>query len=376
MNYQDAVREVERASIALRSVEERLESVNRQIEIQIEAFALVPKDFDDNKTIMYYVSERNRVTKKLETESSSIESQLLTLDAKKNAAIDATEQEFNNKVSSLEERKAAAIRAIESEYTVKMSTLEGKKDTTIKAIELDYNTRINSLEAKKEQMTAKLNVETERYSKEIERVQASLENPEPQTPLFRKLKADKVKLEKEKVDAEIVFSDKLSLRRQAEQKRQENIQREYEEKQRVMVREQYIKDEEARQRIEQYRENERKREQERAEQRCKEAKAAVWPVQQPTEVSAPSPLKKGKMVRPKGVAPMMPLDITKKYRYDDLMAIVIDYDTVTEYEEEVYDKACAYAARREKINGWASLRHNLTADGDLISEEEFANICK
>jgi hypothetical protein len=328
MNVRDAEAALNRSVSSLVSVEQRIASVKRQIEIQQESHALIPRNYDDNKTILYYLSEKERVSKKMEIDQLSIE----------------------NQIAALETKKRAAISAIENDYDNKIAALEGKKN-----LQLD-----------------KLSLEGERYIKEIERVQAQLNNPDPQTTPFRKLRADEAKLEKEFLDAKLDYADRTSEMSKAVDRQSIKAKDEAEQVMLRAMREENRRQDEERRRIEQGKENERRQEAERAAAHCKEAKE-TWKA--PINAPAPAPLKSVKKM--KGNIPSLPLDIKKKYRYDDLMAIEIDYDIITDQEETIYDMACAYAARRENISGWMLSKHNKYEGVDmLMSDEDFALMFK
>lgn len=132
----------ERAIAKLTAVEKKKEAVQRQIDVQIQAYALVPKGVDTNETVLYYRRERDRVANKQTTELNAIDLKIQAIEAKKQAAIEK------------------------------------------------FDADIEALEAKKKALDDKLTSEGERYSSEILRFTTKLEDPEPPTPAFRKLKAD------------------------------------------------------------------------------------------------------------------------------------------------------------------------------------------
>jgi hypothetical protein len=356
MNFRDAEAIHTRCHELLSAAEKKYETVKRQVEVQLEAFSQIPRNLNENSGFRYYTSERDKVSKKLDEESSRLKRDIYTLEAKKQAAIEAVEADYRDKITRLENKRDAAVAAIEAEARSKISIMESKAD----------------------QYCAKLQGDAERLTIDIERVQTKLECPEPQTPAFRKLKADLAKSEEEKIEAKKRYIDSNAELMKAFDRKQEQVRRENAQKEMIMMREQALRDAEEIKRIEQQRENERKAEEERAQMRLKEALAAM---NTPTEIVAtpvvktpPPPLAPKKKEKVKGgVILSFPLNPKKKYSYADLceMESNFDYDTLTPQDEEMHSKLMAYAARREQINGWMCNRHNIDDKGYLITDEEF-----
>jgi hypothetical protein len=356
MNYRDAEARHARCNDILLAAEKKYETVKRQIEVQLEAFSQIPRNLNDNSGFRYYTSEREKVSKKLDEESGRLQRDISTLEAK----------------------KQAAIEAIEADYRDKITRLENKRDAAVAAIEAEARSKISIMESKSEQFCAKLQGDADRLTMDIERVQSKLECPEPQTPAYRKLKADLGKSEEEMVEAKKRYIESNAELLKAFDRHQDRLRQENAEKERAMMREQAIRDEEAMKRIEHQRENERKAEDERAAMRLKEALAAM---NTPTEIvptpvvktppPPPAPKKKEKVKG--GVKLSFPLNAKTKYSYNDLcdMELNFDYDTLSQQDEELHSKLMAYAARRENIKGWQSNRHNIDDHGYTISEEDF-----
>jgi len=120
----------------------KIEQIERSIRVQIEAFDAIPKDVEGNSGYKYYCSERQRITKAIEATNASYDSKLLTLEAKKKAAME------------------------------------------------EFDIKISALEAKKLQEVAKLEAQDEQYSKSIEEVRDKIENAKPTSLAYRKLVAD------------------------------------------------------------------------------------------------------------------------------------------------------------------------------------------
>lgn len=358
MNYRDAEAAMNRCNDSLRAAEKKYDTVKRQIEVQLEAFSQIPRNPHDNSGFRYYTTERDKVSKKLDEESSRLQRDISTLEAK----------------------KQAAIEAVEADYRDKINRLENKRDAAVAAIQAEAHSKISVMESKSEQFCSKLQGDAERLTIDIERVQNKLECPEPQTPAYRKLKADLGKSEEELAEAKKKYIDANSELMKAFDIQQERVRREAINREMVMAREQAVRDAEEMKRIEQMRENERKAEDERARQRVKEAYATM---NTPTEIVTPrapppppAPKKKEKVKG--GVKLSFPLNPKIKYRYDDLvdMEVNFDYDTLTPQDEELHSKLSAYAARRENIKGWMNSKHNLDDKGYVMTEEEFEALYK
>jgi hypothetical protein len=223
-----ALSNFEKTSNKLSSIEKRRDAVQRQIDVQREAYALIPKGVESNPTILYYMKERERVSTKQDIEISALEAKIKTTEAKKQAAIEAIIAKFDSE--------------------------------------------INVLEVKKNNLEATLKTEAERYTSEIQRITEKLEDPDPPTPAFRRLKADRAKIDIEEAAATEEYRvahasyvqevDKQTRRQQAEQ--QEIL------RQQSMA--QALKEQEQLKLILQSQEREREASYERNKQRAEEAK--------------------------------------------------------------------------------------------------------
>jgi hypothetical protein len=199
----------DRASAKLSSVQKRKELVQRQIEVQIEAYSLVPKDIAGNQTLQYYRKELDRINT-------------------------STEQSIN------------AIDA-----------------------------QIQALETRKRIIQDKSTSERQRYFDLLESKTAKLEDPEPDTPAFRRLKADLSKLVLEEVAAREEYVTANTAYMIALDKQARSRMAEPQEAERRMLEKAERKAQEERERIFHIQEQERRAEMERAEKRSEEAKAKM-----------------------------------------------------------------------------------------------------
>jgi len=197
----------DRASAKLSSVEKRIELVKRQIEVQMDAYSLVPKDIAGNQTLQYYRKELDRINT-------------------------STEQSIN------------AIDA-----------------------------QIQALEARKRIIQDKSDSERKRYFDLLESKTAKLEDPEPDTPAFRRLKADLSKLVLEEVAAREEYVTANTAYMIALDKQARSRMAEAQEAERRMLEKVERKAQEERERIFQIQEQERQAEMERAKKRSEDAKA-------------------------------------------------------------------------------------------------------
>jgi DNA repair exonuclease SbcCD ATPase subunit len=285
----------EKMASKLSSIEKRTESIQRQIEVQLAAYALVPKGIDTNATIVYYSKERERVCKRRELDITSIDNQ------------------------------------------------------------------IKALEVKKKALEDKFNTEDERYTSEIERVRQKLEDPEPPTTAYRKLKADLAKCHTDEEEAREQFREACEQCAVENEKRQRNAVREAEEKYRQFVAEEARKDEMERERIEseaaqkQYKEMQSFEE---AVKRAEEIRAGKRPIPQVENISlvykSPPKTKKGKQQKLNELSPHV------AYSVADLDTINIDFDNDDPKKVELWEKLRAEACIAEKLPGNAVMR--ATAD--------------
>jgi hypothetical protein len=95
----------EKAGKRLSATKKRIEDNKRQREVAIQSFALIPKDIDSNKTILYYRNEKARVEKAIDFENKSIDDAIEAVRQKKEAAIRQIEEDTERKIETLESRR-------------------------------------------------------------------------------------------------------------------------------------------------------------------------------------------------------------------------------------------------------------------------------
>lgn len=305
----------DRACSKLSSVEKKKETVQRQIDVQMQAYALVPKSIDSNDTILYYRRERQRVSTKRDTEVSALEAKIKAVEAKKQAALE-------------------------------------KFDADIEAIQ----TKINSL-------NDKLTVEEERYTSEIQRFTTKLEDPEPPTPAFRKLKADLEQCVKEEQTAIEEYQDANRKYLEAVEKKTKEQIREQQAEYRKMLQAEAAKEAEERERIEKARAAKEQKDMEvfkEAEERGKKLRKtsteevvnqddfALKALENAYPRKVPRIEKKGKQLQWKD------LNMNSAYCTSDLATLTVDADVQSEYEIDLYEKLWKDACIREKRDGWWS----------------------
>lgn len=278
----------------------RIADVERQMEVQREALALVPKDIDSNKTICYYRGEKERVDRKIDAENASIDNQIAALEARRRAIMD------------------------------------------------------------------KLEKERTRYETEIITRTQQLENPEPQTPAYRKLTADLTTLRKEEKEAHREMTDAGIVMRAEMDKRmkyqQKQIMEEYDRKQREVA----AAEAEERRKIEEMNDRKMQEQQKLIEEAAKRvgkpkiqsASIETLSEEEQTEITMkaienaypkkiPRIEKKGKQLKKED------LNIHSAYTTSDLSTLPdLDYENDDPRYIEIYEKLWTDACVREKREGW------------------------
>lgn len=266
----------DKASKRLSDIVKKKEDIRRQKEIAVQAFSLIPKDVDNNKTILYYRSEKERVT---------------------------------NKIADLER-------------------------------------------------------ERQRYEMEIITRMQKLENLEPDTPAFRKLKAEETQLEQELKEAEEEYSRAKIAYLTEQEKRHKNQQREIMEEFDRQERQRLAMEQAEREKIEE----QNRKKQEEAQKKYDEALERVGkkPVdnKQPeeqdyTKIAIDSlknafPERRGLIKHGKKGKQLTLEELNRNTIYTvlDLDTIVIDYDKDDESKIELWEELRTAAAKREKLPGW------------------------
>jgi hypothetical protein len=323
----------DRACNKLSSVEKKKEAVQRQIDVQMQAYALVPKSIDSNDTILYYRRERDRVSTKRDTEVSALDAKIKAVEAKKQAAL----EKIDTDIKALEAKK----QRVEETFDIDIKALEAKKDTT----------------------NNNLLTEETRYVTEIQRFTDKLQNPEPHTPAFRKLKADLEQCVKEEQTAIEEYQDANRKYIEAVEKKTKEQIREQQAEYRKMLQAEAAKEAEERERIEKAAAVKMQKDMEvfkEAEERGKKLRKtsteevvnqddfALKALENAYPRKVPRIEKKGKQLQWKD------LNMNSAYCTSDLATLTVDADVQSGYEIDLYEKLWKDACIREKRDGWWS----------------------
>jgi hypothetical protein len=341
-------------------IEKRLSDVQRQIEIQREAHALIPKDIDDNETITYYRRETQKVEANVTKEKTTTLTRTETIESKCKMAIEIIESDIQRKIEALETKKAQLIQQIEDDISRKIEALEAKRDAEKTRLNLEANSKIEAIQKKSDNEIDRMNGVLDNYSSEIERVRQKLEDSEPQSQSYRKMKADLVKLQEEEKAAEQIVSEKLLQFQIVQDKHSKSMQRQAAEEYQRILREQQLKDDAEREKIELMNAN-KEREQMRlfneAAERTNGSKNQETPIDGSPEFTmkaienaypkkVPRIEKKGKQLKKEDIT------INSAYSTADLATLPdIDYDVDSERYIEIFDKLWRDACIREKRDG-------------------------
>lgn len=242
------------------------------------------------------------------------------------------------------------------EIAAKINTLEAKRESAIKAINEEYDRKIEVLERKRDTEKAALDAKAVQHQKDVESVVQKYECAKPTSTAYTKLVSNKEQTQKEVDDASAELQQALVALMAAQRRDSEN--RVSEEKQRLIreEREQFLRDEQERKRIEQNRENDRKAEMERARQRSEAAKLkaaqTVTTIEESTLQFAFTPPPKKVTITDKKLSSCV-LDPKKLYTVDELDTIEVDYDRDDPRLIELYDKLRHEASVREGAYGTA-----------------------
>ena len=292
---------------------ERLEALKRKRDVDIEALALTPKDLEGNATYSYYSTEQSRLSKKRETDTEAIDSKIRKLEAKKQAAID------------------------------------------------DIDAQILALESKKVSVDSTITNQSFYYQTQLEALRKKIENPEPDTLAFRKLKSDITRTEADIIESEKKMRQLHYNLEVAAERQNEKMKREAEISLRQQMQLEHIQRMEALTIIERQQAAVRKEEEERNKRRVQEAIEAQEKNTVVKKQVAFATEEKNTVVKKqeaKSDTVSWPLIPGKQYTMDQLWNLEIDFETITEEEEEVYERAKAAASKREKIPGWWDSKYN------------------
>lgn len=267
---------LDRATSKCSSVAKRKEGIQRNIEVQIQAYAAIPKSVESNDAISYYRREIARIN--------------ITL-----------EQDINN-----------------------------------------LDAKIQALEERKRVMNERADADRGRYSDLIEAKVAKLEDPEPPTNAFRKLKAELAKCIQEEQEAEEEFQKANAAFIEDHSRQMKRRIEEQQESFRLLLQQQSAKEAEERQQIERVREQEQCVEEEKAKKRSEEAKKRSEESKKSIE-----PVKKFK-TKPKSSI----LHPGTKYTIAELDAI--DVSKLDDEQTDLFHSLWDEAAYREGLAGTGS----------------------
>lgn len=307
-SYSEAMFHYDRLCSKLSTLNKKLETIQHKIVVEENAYEQRKKPLSEDTGYNYYVRTRDNTIENIKTMS----------------------QEIDAKITTLEAKRDCAIRAINEEYDRKIDVLQRKKDT--------------------EKVT--LQAKVDQHQKEVENVLQKYENSKPNSVVYTKLIGDKEQTQKEADDLNADVQQALVVLMAAQRKDMEKRQQEEMNKQRIIEREQFLRDEDERVRIRQQRENERKAEEQRARERCEAAKALNAAIKEAdNEVVESKPVMKSKSSKKKVKQLSFPLDPKKQYTVDELDTIDIDWERDGDENCELWEKLRHEAAEREGISG-------------------------
>ena len=261
------------------------------------------------------------------------------------------------------QREALALvpKDIDSNKTICYYRGEKERvDRKIDAENASIDNQIAALEARRRAIMDKLEKERTRYETEIITRTQQLENPEPQTPAYRKLTADLTTLRKEEKEAHGEMTDAGILMRSEMDKRmkyqQKQIMEEYDRKQREVA----AAEAEERRKIEEMNDRKMQEQQKLIEEAAKRVRnlpsrvvsAPTEPLDQVEECMkaiqnafpkrVPRIEKKGKQLKKEDITPYA------AYSTSDLKTLPdIDYETDDPRYIEIYEKLWEDACKRE-----------------------------
>jgi len=292
----------------LNKMKDRLEALQRKLKVEEETLAANRPAIEEDKQYKYFKNAMERVEVKRKTESELWDS--------------------------------------------KINALAAKRDAYVEMI----NAQIAALEIKREAAENKITNEDRYYFSELNRIEEKLLAKEPINQSYRKTRTDAEILEKEIYEAERKCNQLRFFAEAAHDKQMERRKREAQEEERRQQQLAHIERMEALAAIERQREATRKEEEERNRKRVEEAKAALAAPKK-TEATEAVDSQKKKPGRPK-IQIEWPLVPGKEYTMEQLWSLEIDYDTITDEQDEIYERAVAAASKRENIPGWWDMKYN------------------
>ena len=268
-------------------------------------------------------------------------------------------REFDSKIDTLTSKKEAMLDVLKRDYEAKISSMERDYETKVANIEREYETRIATCESKKQAAIDKHISVANSYNTQMEEVKAKKEKQVPQTSTYRKLIADLAMCEREVEEANLSFKEAAKKCAMAQERDSQRKIQAAREEQDYKKRDEERIVQEAQELAEKRSEQEQAAVMERYRARLVEEKATPPPqiFSPPQEVSPSPPSKVGPKTtksfktKPKQIV-NPPLDASKEYSYREINSIAVDYDTMPEGYEELYEKKCQEASIREKIPGY------------------------
>lgn len=140
-----------------------------------------------------------------------------------------------SKRAAIVKRKDDVQRAIEIAQEAMCRDIDSNKTITyyrseLSRIEADMNKKLDYFRSEMEKVEARAAADKRYYEDLMGKKIQQIESAEPDTPAYRKMKADKAKLEKEEEQASEEMIDACNKWQEAEQKKMEAIKRENEAK--------------------------------------------------------------------------------------------------------------------------------------------------
>jgi hypothetical protein len=320
----------------LSNLNKKLESIVHQMVVEENAFELRKQPIDDDKGYNYYVKERDSATRGLEKAIREIEDK-----------ISKYQSQCDISVADLEQKKANAILDF---------------DRKIEALKATTEAKISALENKKETTSGDFEGRIEYHQRSILNITNKFENAKPTSTAYTKLVSNKDQTQKEVDDVTGELQQALVVMMAAQRKESENRAEEQKQRLKREERDQFLKDEDERKRIEQYRENERKAELERAKQRSEAAKLEATTIEESNlQFAFTPPPKKENKAKSNVKKLSFPLDPKKLYTVDELNTVDVDWEKDEAANCELWDKLYHEASVREGMFGaWECKEESLT----------------
>lgn len=297
LSIADAQRSIALASSKHSSLQSKLDTIKKNIQVQEDALHIDSTSIENDDTIKYYKTQ-----------------------------IDDTKK-----------RKDAALEKLENDYIARKSALEIEFQNRRDAIDTKFDSQVNMFIG---------NIDTKREK---------LQNKTPTSPAYKRLIAELAIVEAQTNEANNAYIQAIGQMERAQINYSEKMRQQYMAEERQRQFNESLKEEEERKRIEQQRENTRREEMKRAEERSRAAKHnhSTVIVDSPTtlQYSVTPPTKAKKAVK-STVKPLslLALDAKKQYTVAQLDTVEVDFEE-HEAESELWEKLRHEAAVREGVFG-------------------------